>query len=87
MENPASSQQQQVRDLRGQIDLRFVTQYKAQSLIRHIQGGWSFLDGRLHKFIDLLPNLSGLFVSLEVCAGSWLVMSGHTLISPQQDST
>ena len=31
------------------------TQYKSQSLIRHIQGGWSFLDGRLQEFIDLLP--------------------------------
>ena len=31
------------------------TQYKSQSLIRHIQAGWSFLDGRLHEFIDLLP--------------------------------
>ncbi len=31
------------------------TQYKSQSLIRHIQAGWSFLDGRLHEFVDLLP--------------------------------
>ncbi len=31
------------------------TQYKSQSLIRHIQSGWSFLDGRLQEFIDLLP--------------------------------
>ncbi len=31
------------------------TQYKAQSLIRHMQRGWSFLDGRFHEFIDILP--------------------------------
>jgi glucose-1-phosphate adenylyltransferase len=31
------------------------TQYKAQSLIQHIQRGWSFLDGRLKEFIDILP--------------------------------
>lgn len=114
MENPASSPHRHNHDLRGQIDVRFVTQltkrtyaiilaggrgrrlenltdwrakpavpfagkfriidftlsncvnsgirrigiatqYKAQSLIRHIQGGWSFLDGRLQEFIDLLP--------------------------------
>jgi glucose-1-phosphate adenylyltransferase len=31
------------------------TQYKAQSLIRHIQRGWSSLDGRLGEFVELLP--------------------------------
>ncbi len=31
------------------------TQYKAQSLIQHLQRGWSFLDGRFHEFVDLLP--------------------------------
>lgn len=31
------------------------TQYKAHSLIRHIQHGWSFLDGRFDEFVDLLP--------------------------------
>jgi glucose-1-phosphate adenylyltransferase len=31
------------------------TQYKAQSLIQHIQRGWSFLDGRLREFVDILP--------------------------------
>ncbi len=31
------------------------TQYKAQSLIRHVQRGWSFLDGRLDEFVELLP--------------------------------
>ncbi|MCF8200084.1 MAG: glucose-1-phosphate adenylyltransferase, partial [Sulfuritalea sp.] len=31
------------------------TQYKAQSLIQHVQRGWSFLDGRFKEFIDILP--------------------------------
>ena len=31
------------------------TQYKAQSLIRHVQHGWSFLDGRFQEFVELLP--------------------------------
>ncbi|MDR2838608.1 MAG: glucose-1-phosphate adenylyltransferase [Azonexus sp.] len=31
------------------------TQYKAHGLIRHIQRGWSFLDGRFGEFIQLLP--------------------------------
>jgi len=31
------------------------TQYKAQSLIQHLQRGWSFLDGRFQEFVDILP--------------------------------
>ena len=31
------------------------TQYKSQSLVRHLQRGWSFLDGRLNEFVELLP--------------------------------
>jgi glucose-1-phosphate adenylyltransferase len=31
------------------------TQYRGQSLIRHVQRGWSFLDGRFGEFIELLP--------------------------------
>ena len=31
------------------------TQYKAQSLIRHLQRGWSLFDGRFNEFIELLP--------------------------------
>ena len=31
------------------------TQYKAQSLIGHVQRGWSFLDGRFQEFVELLP--------------------------------
>jgi glucose-1-phosphate adenylyltransferase len=32
-----------------------VTQYKAQSLIRHIQRGWGFLETNLGEFIEALP--------------------------------
>ena len=31
------------------------TQYKADSLIRHIQQGWSFLNGRFGEYVQLLP--------------------------------
>jgi glucose-1-phosphate adenylyltransferase len=31
------------------------TQYRAQGLIRHVQRGWSFLDGRFNEFVELLP--------------------------------
>ena len=31
------------------------TQYKSHSLIRHVQRGWSFLDGRFDEFVEMLP--------------------------------
>ena len=31
------------------------TQYKAHSLLRHIQRGWSFLDSRFDEFVEVLP--------------------------------
>ena len=31
------------------------TQYKAHSLIQHLQRGWNFLDSRLHEFLEVLP--------------------------------
>jgi len=31
------------------------TQYKAHSLIQHLQRGWNFLDPSLQEFIDVLP--------------------------------
>src|SRR5512147_1442071 len=31
------------------------TQYKSHSLIRHIQRGWSFLNGQFGEFVDILP--------------------------------
>jgi glucose-1-phosphate adenylyltransferase len=39
----------------GIRQIGIATQYKAQSLIQHIQRGWSFLDGRFNEFIDILP--------------------------------
>ncbi|MCC7547870.1 MAG: glucose-1-phosphate adenylyltransferase [Burkholderiales bacterium] len=39
----------------GIRQIGIATQYKSHSLIRHVQRGWSFLDGRLKEFIDLLP--------------------------------
>jgi hypothetical protein len=32
-----------------------LTQYKAQSLIRHIERGWGFLQSSLGEFIDIVP--------------------------------
>lgn len=32
-----------------------VTQYKAHSLIQHIQRGWGFLRGEFNEFIELMP--------------------------------
>jgi glucose-1-phosphate adenylyltransferase len=34
-------------------------QYRAQSLIRHLQRGWSFLDGRFGEALELLPAEQG----------------------------
>ena len=35
--------------------VEIMIQYKAHSLIRHIQQGWSFLRAELNEFIELLP--------------------------------
>src|SRR5439155_19578643 len=32
-----------------------LTQYKAHSLLRHLQMGWSFLRSEMNEFLDLLP--------------------------------
>ena len=32
-----------------------VTQYKAHSLIRHIQKGWSFMRGEFGAFVEIFP--------------------------------
>jgi glucose-1-phosphate adenylyltransferase len=32
-----------------------LTQYKAQSLIQHIQRGWGYLHGELGEFVDIVP--------------------------------
>jgi glucose-1-phosphate adenylyltransferase len=39
----------------GIRSIGILTQYKAHSLIRHIQLGWSFLRGELGEFVELLP--------------------------------
>ncbi len=32
-----------------------VTQYKAHSLIQHVQRGWGFMRGEFGEFVELLP--------------------------------
>ena len=32
-----------------------LTQYKAQSLIRHVERGWGFLESSLGEFVDVVP--------------------------------
>ncbi len=32
-----------------------LTQYKAQSLIQHIQHGWSYLRGEMGEFVEIIP--------------------------------
>src|SRR5688572_10786040 len=32
-----------------------MTQYQGQSLIQHVQGGWSYLRGEFGEFIDVVP--------------------------------
>lgn len=39
----------------GIRQISVLTQYKAHSLIRHIQKGWSFFRGEFGEFIELLP--------------------------------
>jgi glucose-1-phosphate adenylyltransferase len=39
----------------GVRQISVLTQYKAQSLIQHIQHGWSFLDGRFNEYVELVP--------------------------------
>ncbi len=39
----------------GIRQIAILTQYKAHSLLRHIQNGWGFLRGEFGEFIELLP--------------------------------
>jgi glucose-1-phosphate adenylyltransferase len=39
----------------GIRQMGILTQYKAHSLIRHVQRGWIFLRGELGEFVELLP--------------------------------
>jgi glucose-1-phosphate adenylyltransferase len=35
--------------------IRVMTQYKAHSLIQHVQRGWGFLRGEFNEFVELVP--------------------------------
>jgi glucose-1-phosphate adenylyltransferase len=39
----------------GIRQIALLTQYKSQSLIRHVQAGWSFLHRELGEFVDIWP--------------------------------
>jgi glucose-1-phosphate adenylyltransferase len=39
----------------GIRQMAVLTQYKSQSLIQHIQRGWSYLRGELGEFVELIP--------------------------------
>lgn len=39
----------------GIRQMAVLTQYKAHSLLRHIQNGWGFMRGQFGEFIELLP--------------------------------
>ncbi len=49
----------------GIRNISVLTQYKAHSLIKHIQKGWGFLGGQLGEFVELLP------ASQRVSEDSW----------------
>src|SRR5476649_885733 len=39
----------------GIRQIAVLTQYKSQSLIQHIQRGWSYLRGEMGEFVELIP--------------------------------
>ncbi|MGC8518837.1 MAG: sugar phosphate nucleotidyltransferase, partial [Steroidobacteraceae bacterium] len=39
----------------GIRQIAILTQYKAQSLIAHVQHGWSYLRGEFGEFIEVVP--------------------------------
>jgi len=39
----------------GIRQIAILTQYKAQSLIQHVQRGWSYLRGEFGEFVDVIP--------------------------------
>lgn len=47
----------------GIRQIAVLTQYKAHSLIRHIQKGWSFFRGEFGEFVELLPAQQRLELS------------------------
>src|SRR5437764_2043109 len=39
----------------GIRQISILTQYKAQSLIQHVQHGWSYLRGEFSEFVEVVP--------------------------------
>ncbi|KEY60608.1 glucose-1-phosphate adenylyltransferase [Serratia sp. DD3] len=39
----------------GMRRIGVITQYQSHTLLQHIQHGWSFLNGEMNEFVDLLP--------------------------------
>jgi glucose-1-phosphate adenylyltransferase len=51
-----------------------VTQYKAHSLMRHIQRGWGFLRGEFDEFIELMP------ASMRMEEESWYTGTANAIL-------
>ncbi len=48
----------------GIRQISILTQYKAQSLIQHVQHGWSYLRGEFGEFVEVVP-------AQQQIGGSW----------------
>ena len=48
-----------------------VTQYMAQSLLRHTQEGWNFLDVRVSEFVEAIPAQSPPTISGATSSRPW----------------
>ncbi|HXW51997.1 MAG TPA: glucose-1-phosphate adenylyltransferase [Candidatus Acidoferrales bacterium] len=51
-----------------------ITQYKAHSLMRHIQRGWGFLRGEFGEFVELMP------ASQRLEEGSWYTGTANAVL-------
>ncbi len=51
-----------------------ITQYKAHSLMRHIQRGWGFLRGEFNEFVELMP------ASQRLEEGSWYTGTANAVL-------
>jgi glucose-1-phosphate adenylyltransferase len=51
-----------------------ITQYKAHSLMRHIQRGWGFLRGEFDEFVELMP------ASQRLEEGSWYTGTANAVL-------
>ena len=56
-----------------------LTQYKAHSLIRHIQQGWNFLRGELGEYVELIPAQQRIETSWYAGTADAVPESGHHL--------